>query len=745
MEEEDKDDGNWQLALTWSYQGKAEKKLAGDEEAGSTERTEGYKRARTAFDEAQKLVPDHPNLMQDVLDMMILDGEYENASGQADRILAINEEWFPALVQKQRACYELDRAQEVVDLFYRAKEVYEKYAPVYELAVQTFLDYGQFGDAKDIFEQAAKAEVTSHELELLEIHMERLQCKTDVSYFDALRKALALLEKFQSENAEKRTLAGLYYEMSIIEDCQYYEQFKHPGKGMEYIQKAISLVEGEPSGKEGNYYFTYGCFLQEEEKYREAIAAFEVSAKCNGMTEMTAVNLAECRDGLGEWEEAISCYEKALEINPEQEFVNGRIASIYRREGIERDSIPLLRRALPYADAQIERKPESAYFYRIRGIIYNALGDYERATADADRAIRLEKNEPYGPNLKGRILFRMRKYQQALFYFKKAIACPEVSESGEEWGIFANAAECYQKMGKYDEAEEWYRKGIRKYEGNKEGQGWFYWELIQMFRELGRYEEALALLEESFRKENMAEERYQLRRIRLKFAVCSSLHTKALEQASAEDVKEVQKQEKALEQEISQLAQKYDSIDMWDMLADVRYFLCGEEDAACETRRMVMDRIEKSKDWWDKEEYIVEWMRVCRERGDMEEVEKWGRYYIEGITGHYCYSTEEYPPVEQYLNDPDDSRQNYSNMIIYWICIGDSERAQEGLRKLREMNGCRDCRRNICVEYGETYAIYCEASGDPETAYEYYKKSAARKPHAYISGYKVRKYYDNRN
>ncbi len=158
-----------------------------------------------------------------------------------------------------------------------------------------------------------------------------------------------------------------------------------------------------------------------------------------------------------------------------------------------------------------------------------------------------------------------------------------------------------------------------------------------------------------------------------------------------------------------------------------------------------MDRIEKSKDWWDKEEYIVEWMRVCRERGDMEEVEKWGRYYIEGITGHYCYSTEEYPPVEQYLNDPDDSRQNYSNMIIYWICIGDSERAQEGLRKLREMNGCRDCRRNICVEYGETYAIYCEASGDPETAYEYYKKSAARKPHAYISGYKVRKYYDNRN
>lgn len=714
--ESDEDD-RWQAALTYSYEGKALRKMAekAEEEGGSP--TGYYGRAHEAFEKALSYAPGQPNLRQDLLDLLILEEKYEEALEEADAILADNEEWFPAVVQKQKACSELGRAQEVVDLFYRAKELYAGYPPMYELAAEVFVEYRQLQDAEGIFEQAKEAGVESFGLDVLALRCERIGCRSDVSYFEALRRAEALLKKFEEGGAEKKELSELYYEMAIIEDCQYYEPFMHPGKAEEYIRKAIELRSDRPLKESAGYYYTYAYILQGAKKYKEAIDAYQKFVAGNGLTERSAMNLALCYDATGEWEEAIVFYQQALSINPEQDEVNRRIASVYKREGEDRDSMPLLRRALPYADRQIELTPENAFDYRARGILYRMLGMLDEAAADADAAIRLDKTNPYGLNLKGRILYHLEKYQQSLFYFKKAIAnLEDPKENG--WAMYTNAAEACQKMGKPGEAEEWYRKGIGLFEGSD--QSWCYWELVLLYKAQKRYDEALLLLKESYEKGNMTEERYLSRRLGIQRVLCEN-----------------KTQAKELEREALEIAEKFDSTDAWEDLSDIQYYYLLDLEKALETKKKVMDRVEAEKDWWGNKGKILERMRISWEAGNAEETKKWAGLYMEAIGQHYCFETEENPPLEQYINDPDDAFANLCNMVHYWIYSGEMDKAQEGLDRLKTMKICRDCRQCVCVEYEEACAMFYEAQGELERAYQCYLECRRKLPSSSMCYYKT--------
>lgn len=707
----------WNLAVSYSYEGLALRMLAKrDAEEGKSEGYT-YQEAKQAWEKALEYAPGNPNMKQDLLDLLIDEGSYEKAVELADELLAWNREWFPALVQKQKACYELGRAQEVVDLFYQAKEVYAEYAQIYELAVQIFCDYKQFQDAEGILEQAEKAEVQSFGLDLAALRCERMQCRTDVSFFEAVKKAEELLKKFEEGNAKKKELSALYFEMSILEDCQYYQGFMHPGKAEEYIKKAIELRAHEPVEEVAPYYYTYGNILQNAEKYEEALEAYQTYVGHGGMTEMAAMNLARCYDKIGEWENAIRLYQKAISINPDQKDANGKIAAIYKREGDKRNSVPLIQKALPYEDRQIEILPESAYHYRVRGIIYKMLGNLEKALEDTEKAIRLDKKNPYGLNLKGRILYYMGKYQQALFFYKKSIANLK-DPKADGWAMYTNAAESCQKMGDYEQAEEWYRKGIALFEGKD--QAWCYWELVRIYKEQRRYQEALQILEESFEKGNMKEERYLLRCFGIKEALCQSIE-----------------QAQELEHEAWEAAQKFDSVDTWEEVSDIQYYYLLDKKRGIETKEMVMKRLEAEDGWWNHKGKLIERMQICWELGKKQEVEKWGKIYIQAIEGYYCFDTEEYPATEQYINDPNDAYENLCDMIQYWIFTGQMELAKEGIERARGMKKCRDCRQCDCIELEETEAIYLEAMGEDLQAYRRYCEIYKRCPSSSLAYYKM--------
>jgi len=679
--------------------------------------------AEQAFEKALEYAPNQINIYQDLLDLLIFEDAYEKAIQLADKILALDEAWFPALVQKQKACYELGQAQEVVDLFYEAKELCQEFPDIYELAAWVFIEYGQFHDAEGIFTQAKEAEAESPGLDLAAIRYRRLQCRCDTDFFDALRDATALLEKFQEKNVENKYLAGLYCEMAIIEDCQYYEEFIHMGKAEEYIQKAIDLRRGERFNHYSDYYYTYGCILKNAEKYQEALDAFTTFTLGLQVDENTAMNMAFCLDKLGQWENAISLYEYVLTLNPENETANSKIVTIYMREGNDRDSIPLTRKALPYADIQIKLEPHIPRHYWTRGVLYKRLGIWDKAMEDADQAIHMKKNYALAQNLKGLLLHFMGKYAQALFYFKKAMANLEnPTKHGNGLAVCSNASKTCAKTGNFAQQEEWLRRGIEVLDGSD--QAWCYESLASSYESQGRFDEALSLLQEAYGEGVMTEALYMEYCLGIEISQCPNRELPLIQ---------------LLEQKALETAKRLDSIELWEIVSDIQYYYLPDLEKALATKKMIMERVHKENDWWEHIPKLIERMRIYWELGNPKAIDELGKLYLQTIEEHFCFSTEEFPPIEQYLSHPYTGYLNTCNMVSYWVCTGQMDKAAEGIAQLQSRNVCPQCTECRCTEMLEALAVYSEACGDLEKAYQYYQECLTVSPYSRLAHYEIRR------
>lgn len=104
-----------------------------------------------------------------------------------DIILGLNDGYLPALVTRQEDYYALHMAQQVVDDFYRIKEIYAALPRPYELAADVFQIYRQYKDVLHIVEQAAQAEVDSRKLDLMEVKAKRALAEEKEQYEEVLK------------------------------------------------------------------------------------------------------------------------------------------------------------------------------------------------------------------------------------------------------------------------------------------------------------------------------------------------------------------------------------------------------------------------------------------------------------------------------------------------------------------------------------------------------------------------------
>ncbi len=723
-ETEEKEEENYsELIMTYSCQGDALRKTA-EKLVGRDAVMAVYKEAEEAFSQAvfydSNFGSKGENLQirQELLDLLILEGEFERAVLLAEEMLAQDDRWFPALVQKQQACYELDRAQEVVDLFDRAKELQIRYAPIYELAARVFIDYEQYEQAQRILQQAEEEKLESFGLDLVRLYFEREQCETRESFIKLLKQAKRWRRKFEKEHASKREMAELYYEMAILEDCKSYDGFGYLGKAGEYMNKAIRLRMNEPLSVMVHYYYTYARILQNKEQYQEAVKNYEIYRKNGKITERLAINMAECYQEIEEWEKAIQFYQEALICNPKQPKANRELAAIYRWIGFHKNSTAMLKEALLYAKRQLEICPNSAYDYRARGNICRLLGELDQALEDAERSLELEEENSYGLLLKGRVLYYTGHYKEALSCFERAL---QNLRNPEEYGhdMLGFAARCCRKMGDSKQAEEWYQRGIELFEG--EDQEDCYWKLMGLYEEEKRFEEAFALLVECYQKGLIEESEYVDYSIDFRRGLCYD-----------------KEQAKQLEQEAYQAAQKFDTIDAWETLADIQFFYLDQAEQALEIKKMVMERVEEEEVQWDHISKYLERMQIYWERGETKETEKWAEEYLQVIRKHYPILQEEYPPIEQYLNDPSSGYRNRCMMIRYWIFTGQTELAKEEIERVKKMELCRHCWERECEDFLETLAIYYEAIGEWEQAYQCWYRNLQKISKDEMYSYKVR-------
>ncbi len=723
VEEEEKDEIYSELIMTYSCEGRSLQGIA-ETLTGRDAVMASYKEAEQAFLQAifyDKNFGDKDKnlrIKQELLDLLLLEGEFERAIELADEILAQDRKWFPALVQKQQACYELDRPQEVVDLFEEAKGLYTGYAPMYELTAKVFIDYEQYENAEEIFQQAKEEKLESFGLELAKLYLERVQCESKDSFDKLLKQAKKLLKRFEKERASKRELAELYYEMAILEDCRSEDCFGYLGKAEKYINKAIRLRINEPLKVIIYYYYTYARISQNKGDYKGAIKNYEIYRQHAGITERLAFNMAECYYEIEEWEKAIQLYQEVLLLNPKQQEANRKIASIYRWIGFDKNSVAMLKKAKFYAEQQLFICPDNAYDYRAKGNICRLLGELDQAMEDAEKSLELEQDNSYGLFLKGRVLYYTGNYKTALDCLERAIQnLRNVEQYGHDMLSFA--ARCCRRLGDYVEAEKWYQKGIALFEG--EDQEDCYWKLIGLYEEQKRLEEAFLLLNEAYQKNLITEEEYVNDSIDIRRGLCYD-----------------KEQAKQLEQEAYQAAQKFDSIDAWETLADLQFFYLDDTKKALETKKLVMERVEQEQVQWEHNKKYLERMQIYWEAKDTKEVEKWAERYIQVIEDHYPILQEEFPPIEQHLNDPQSGYHHLCRMIRYWIFTGQMELAKQELEKIKKMTRCRHCWEQECTDLIESWALYYEAVGELEKAYRCWYKNWKNDSNDEMYYYKVR-------
>lgn len=551
-----------------------------------------YKTAAQRYDLALKYQPGDSSLLQKMLNMLIEAGDYMKAVSVADEILSKNDRWLPALLEKQEACYELNRDQETVNLFARLKNMMPDYKPIYERAVRAFLAHGQVEDARRIIEEAQKANITGHIFEILALSCERTQVQNkykDIenpdykidekrrAFAEVNRKQLELLARFKQEKAEDEVLAALYYELAISEE-QSKNSKDENNQSENYIKTALELYDYE------RYYYTCGVILHRKGKYEEA------------------------------------------------------------------------------------------YFY------YSAFRDYHPDYVDVLK--NMEICQSY---------IKQQKQRQQ----------PEKAKSE----LLAYARR-YRQNGYYEDAEKKYIEFICLLDGENFKNTSL--ELADLYLDLGRFTDAVAVYEKVYHRKKINKEEYQRYYISALRGLCYS-----------------DEKTKALVEEAQKLAGRYHSVENFELLGDLQYYYAENINEGMKIKELAVNQIQKrGRFLWEKKRRYLEFAYLCREAGRSKELHKWVEAYENVLCAHY--RTKKEAAVEKYLQELQDRRIGMYEIAVYWLMTGRLEQFEAIVAQLKELREddlrCEKCMRQKCYRYYEIMGIYAEYVKDEQAAFEAYRE-----------------------
>lgn len=192
-----------------------------------------------------------------------------------------------------------------------------------------------------------------------------------------------------------------------------------------------------------------GIALMSEEKYAEALNAFNKAAEINPASVWAHINRGWALNTVGEYYQALKVYDKAADIDP--------------------------------------RNP---YIYVNRGMSYNSIGDYQRALLDEDQAITLDANNSWAYIGRARAYLGIGNFNQALADLNKAAQL----EPGNSF-TYSTRVWAHNALGNYRQAREDLDRSLSLAPNNS----WMNWNAAVFYALTGEKGKALAALEKAIR------------------------------------------------------------------------------------------------------------------------------------------------------------------------------------------------------------------------------------------------------
>lgn len=672
------------------------------------QREEGEKEAQTAIETEQD-----PEVRLDskryLAGRYLAGKEYEKAVELCDGILAEKENYYPAYLIRQEACYHIDKAQQVVDDYYLAIGIYAGYDRPYLYAAMIFYDYRQYKEANGVIERARENQVEfSPKLRFMEAKILRMLAESA----EDRKRPREILEDLlrQTEDGRKAPQEDSQAEMPdqaevLFELGLLYQSGRETREAVSLIRKAIETDPDEPW-----YHLILGNIFRDTGSYKAALTEYKTVEEVYHHTEMY-FGMGVCHEEQAEWTEAIRYYEKAVEQDENYRDINRRLYNCYE----ERYRIEYRKsdydKALYYINRQLEIK-EDGYRFWNRAYLYNdgmetqlALSDYQKALAMVPAEDQYIVLENIGYTYKS-----CRKFEKAYEAYRQAVERMEPKNKSAKGYI--GMAKCRQNLGDYDAALACCENGLKLLPDCED-----LWDIMRdCYLSTGRFEEALETEKHNREHgENIADYYYNLSVILLR---------------SGKIQESIDIFEKARKELLDNAADKDELADLYKFMGDHYEDLAEYAKAAQQHKKAAALR--RENDFWNRfnsECYLV---RSYYLSGEYEQAERRAKRALK------CLEERNTTP-EDYMTWPGNEPVRHGYMGWIYLALGEKKKGLECLEAMEALRPCRSCSYDKCYEASLWLGCYYLSEKEYGKAEELLEETLRRDPDSLEAEYLLKK------
>lgn len=609
----------------------------------------------------------------------------ERAADKCDQIIAIEPRYFPAFIIRQEACFKMQRAQQVVDDYYRAIEIYPAFHKPYLLAAKVFFLYRQYKDAKGVIDRAREANVQfSDDLKLLEVKVLRNLAENNEDRKIPLEIAEKLAEEVDPKNTDIEDISEIEYETGLL-----YWDNNSMNLALQYVKKAIAK---NPSRNQ--YLMIQGDLLRDLRKFDEALKSYQAAKEDYGNTPGYLHSVGCCYSGMGNPIKMVECFEQALELDSSYRGLNERIANyhmdLYRDDSDEAHFY----KAIEYIDKEVAIN-ERCYILVCRGLMYMDAMRLAEAIADFEKALTYQPEDWAAYNNMGCCYKYLGDYDKAIACLKKS------AEIVERTGIvkslpYSNLADVYEILRKYEKAIECYNKALHIDR-----------ERIQFYQEIGTMYAHLKDYENAIRYFNILGEKRGNKRHLIKIGDCYAVQKNL---KKAKDCYEL-----AISDRIENLATVY---DIYNEYAEHMVDIFEYKDAL---KRL--DQIEKSVEKLGTKisarAQARHWLikaRACymlrKGAKSAECAKKAKEFYLTGAVSE-----------EAFLNYAMERPWRMARIAECYMYMGENDKAFAMFDQMGRCQRCTHCREPKCYEGLRDMGIYYHGLKQYDKALRYYDQA----------------------
>lgn len=454
----------WDLALGYHMEGGVLRRMTNEireKEGNSPRALELQQQSMKAHDRALELSPEDTEFRLHRVLLLSDMRKYQEMLEDCRKILEQDDQNFWACFYLQEAYEGLGRAQDVVELFYRIREIYAGNPKIYLRAVDALTAYGKYEQALEILKLAEEAQVDGYHLLILnKMGVLNHLVKDEETYQEAVRFGEGAVRRLTEEETAAWVLAEACMKMAYL-----YEQNQEFGRNMEKeekLQKAIDHAEHslELYEMEKAHYFVGRFYIRYREDAGKAWEHLKFCEEQGATNDWLFYHLARCCEKNREWNQAIAYYKKAIDKNPEFPEGYWRLSMLYRGKLNRTEQREYADLALQYAALHEEKIRKTNEIYRWRAYVYLRTREYEKALEQIDQGVKVEGDSGMW-FLRGQILREMRRYEEAIESFEHSIRAEDRFSADDEES-FRKIFQCFLSLGRLEEGIRYFENALEQ-------------------------------------------------------------------------------------------------------------------------------------------------------------------------------------------------------------------------------------------------------------------------------------------